>query len=57
MSPPKPHTQVPSPTLCDLEQKIRLLSRKLDEGNIKGEKRLAASDNKIAPFSYNNYQT
>ena len=56
MSLPKPHPQVSSPPLSDLEQRIKLSSSKLDEGNVKGGIRLAASDDKIAPFSTDNYQ-
>ena len=53
---PKPHPQVSSPPLSDLEQRIKLISSKLDEGNVKGGISLAASDDKIAPFSTDNYQ-
>ena len=53
---PKPHPQVSSPPLSDLEQRIKLISSKLDEGNGKGGIILAASDDKIAPFSTDNYQ-
>ena len=53
---PKPHLQVSSPPLSDLEQRIKLISSKLDEGNVKGGIRLVASDDKIAPFSTDNYQ-
>ena len=53
---PKPHRQVSSPPLSDLEQRIKLISSKLDEGTVKGGIRLAASDDKIAPFSTDNYQ-
>ena len=54
---PKSHPQVvSSPPLSDLEQRIKLISSKLDEGNVKGGMRLAASDEKIAPFSADNYQ-
>ena len=56
MSLPKPHPQVSSPPLSDLEQRIKLKSSELDEGNVKGGIRLAASDDKIAPFSIDNYQ-
>ena len=56
MSLPKSHPQVSSPPLSDLEQRIKLISCKLDEGNVKGGMRLAASDDKIAPFSAGNYQ-
>ena len=52
----KPHSQVSSPPLSDLEQRTKLKSSKLDEGNIKGGLRLAASDDKIAPFSTDNYE-
>ena len=51
---PKPHPQVSSPPLSDLEQRIKLRSNKLDEGNVKGRIRLAESDDKIAPFSTDN---
>ena len=34
-----------------LEQRIKLISSTLDEGNVKGGIRLAAFDDKIAPFS------
>ena len=57
LSLPKPHPQVLSPPLSDLEQRIKLITSKLDEGN--NEKRgirLAASDDKITPFSTDNYQ-
>ena len=53
---PKPHPQVSSPPLSDLELRIKLISSKLDEGNVKRGIRLAASDDKIAPFSIDNYQ-
>ena len=53
---PKPHPQVSSPPLSDLEQRIKLISSKLDEGNVKRGIRLAASDDKIAPFSNDNYK-
>ena len=56
MSLPKPHPQISSPPLSDLEQRIKLISSKLGEGNVKGGIRLAASDDKIAPFSSDNYQ-
>ena len=55
LSLPKPHPQVSSPPLSDLEQRIKLISSKLDEGNVKGGIRLAASDHKIAPFQTDNY--
>ena len=50
---PIPKFQAP---LSDLEQRIKLLSSKLDEGNIKGGIRIAATNDKIAPFSTDNYQ-
>ena len=53
---PKPRPQVSSPPLSDLEKRIKLISSKLDEGNVNGGKKLAASDDKIAPFSTDNYQ-
>ena len=56
MSLPKPHPQVSSPPLSDLEQRIKLISSKHDERNVKGGRMLAASDDKIAPFSFDNYQ-
>ena len=56
MSLPKPHPQVSSQPLSDLEQRIKLISSQLDEGNIMGGKRPAAWDDKIAPFSTDNYQ-
>ena len=56
LSLPKPHPQVSSPPLSDLEQRIKLISSKFDEGNVKGGIRLANSDDKIAPFSTDNYQ-
>ena len=49
---PKPHPQVSSPHLSDLEQRIKLISRRLDERNVKGGIRLPASDDKIAPISF-----
>ena len=51
-----PHPQVSSPPLSDLEQRIKLISSKLDEGNLKGIIKLAASDDRKAPFSTDNYQ-
>ena len=51
MSLPKPHPQALSPPLSDLEQGTKLISSKLDEGNVKGGIKLAASDDQIAPFS------
>ena len=45
----KPHPQVSSPPLSDLDQRIKLISSKLDEGNVKGGIRLAASEDEIAP--------
>ena len=56
MSLPEPRPQVSSPPLSDFEQRIKLISSKLDEGNVKGGIRLAASDDKIALFSTDNYQ-
>ena len=56
MSLPKPHPEVSSLPLSDLEQRIKLISSKLDEGNVKGGIRLATSDDKLAPFSSDNYQ-
>ena len=56
MSLPKPHLQVSSPPLSDFEQRIKLISSKLNEGKVKGGIRLAASDDKIAPFSTDNYR-
>ena len=53
---PKPHPQVSNPPLSDLEQRIKLIISNLDEGNVKGGIRLAALDDKIAPFSTDNYQ-
>ena len=50
MSLQKPHPQVSSPPLSDLEQRIKLINSKFDEGNVKGGIRLAASDDKIALF-------
>ena len=41
--------------MSDLEQRTKLISSKLDEGNVKGGIRLAVSDDKIAPFSTDNY--
>ena len=32
------------------------MGSKLDEGNVKGGIKLAALDDKIAPFSFDNYQ-
>ena len=52
----KPHPQVSSPPLSDLEQRIKLISNKLDEVNVKGGIRLAALDDTIAPFSTDNYK-
>ena len=46
---PFPHGS--SPSQRDIEQRMKLTGSKLDEGNIKGRIRLAASDDKIAPFS------
>ena len=56
VSVPKPHPQVSSPPLSDFEQRIKLISSKLDEGIVKGGIRLAASDEKIALFYTDNYQ-
>ena len=56
MSLQKPHPQGLRPPLSDLEQRIKLIISKLDEGNVKGGIRLAASDDKIAPFSTESYQ-
>ena len=56
MSLPKHDPQVASPPLSDLEQRIKLISSELHEGNIKGGMRLAASDDKVAPLSIDNYQ-
>ena len=53
---PKPHPQVSSRPLSDLEQRIKLISSELDEGNVKGGIRLAASYDKTAPSSTDNYQ-
>ena len=53
---PKPHPQVSSPPLSGLEQRIKLISSRLDEGNVKRGIRLAFPDDKIAPFSTDNYQ-
>ena len=53
---PKPHPQVSSRSLNELEHRIKLISSKLDEGNVKGELMLAASDDKNAPFSTDSYQ-
>ena len=33
---PKPQPRVSSPPLSDLEQRLKLLSSELDEGNLKG---------------------
>ena len=54
---PKLYPQISSPPLSDLEQRIKLISSKLDEGNVKRGIRLVASDDKTAPFSTDNYQT
>ena len=54
MSLAKPHHQVSSPPLSDLEQRIKLKSIKLDVRNVKGGIRLAASHDKVAPFSTDN---
>ena len=39
---PKPRPQVSSPPQSDLGQIIKLIRSKLDEGNVKGGKKLAA---------------
>ena len=52
----KPHPQVSIPPLSDLEQRIKLIISQFDGGNIQGEIKIAASDDKIAPFSTDNYQ-
>ena len=52
----KTQPQVLNPPLSDLEQRIKLISNKLDEGNVKGGIRLAASDDKNAHFLTDNYQ-
>ena len=52
----KNHPQVSSTPLRDVEDRIKLLSSMLDEGNIKGGISLADSDDNIAPFSTDNYQ-
>ena len=56
MSLPTPHPQNSSPAseLPRAENKANMY--KLDEGNIKRGIKLAASDDKIAPFSTDNYQ-
>ena len=56
VSHPKPQPQVSSPPLSDFEQRKKLISSQLDEGNIKGSIKLVTLDNKIAPFSIDNYQ-
>ena len=56
MSLAKPHPQDLCPPLSDLEQRIKLVNSKLGEENLKKRIRLAASDDKIAPFSTDNYQ-
>ena len=56
VSVPKPHPRVSSLPRRDFEQRIKLISNKLDEGNVKGGIRLAASDDKIALFYTDNYQ-
>ena len=53
---PKPHPQVSSPPLSDLELRIKLISSMLDKGSVKGGIRLADSDDKVAPFSTDNFQ-
>ena len=56
MSLPKTHPQVLSSPLSDLERRIKLISSKLDEGNVKRGIKLAASDDKNALFSTDNHQ-
>ena len=51
-----PHPQVSIPPLSYLEQRIKLISSQFDGGNIQEEIKIAASDDKIAPFSTDNYQ-
>ena len=46
----KPHPQVLSTPLSDLEQRIKLISSKIDEGKIKGGKKPAASVTKLLLF-------
>ena len=53
---PKPYLQVSSQPLSDLERRIKLRCRKLDEGNIEGGIRVDASDDKIVLFSTDNHQ-
>ena len=45
-----------SESLSDFEQRIKLISSKIDERSLKGGIRLAASEYTIAPVSTNNYQ-
>ena len=52
----KPHQQVSSLPLGHIEQRIKLMSNKLDEGNIKTGFKLAALVGKIGPFSSDNYK-
>ena len=40
----------------DCEKRIKLISAKLDEGNVRAGIRLAASDDTVAPFDNNNYE-
>ena len=49
---PKTRPRGSSPPQTDLEQRIKLINSKLDEGNIKGRMRLTVSDDKIAPFRF-----
>ena len=53
---PKSHPQVSSAPLKDLEQRISLKNCQLDKRNKKGGINLAASNDKIAPFSTDSYQ-
>ena len=52
MSIPKTHSHVASPPPSEFEQRIKLISNKLDERSIKGGIKLAASDDTVAHFSY-----
>ena len=56
LSLPKTHPKVSSPPLSDLEQGVKVMTSKLDNEIRKGVIRPAASDDKIAPFSTDNYQ-
>ena len=40
----------------DLEKRIKLISAKLDEGNVRAGIRLAASDDTVAPFDNDTYE-